>query len=70
MTTNVSVTDDSFLDTRAAAACLNVSENTLKNWRSQSKGPAYFRNEGMILYSVRDLNNYLDNSRVSTSEQR
>lgn len=67
--TNVNVTEDSFLDTRGAAACLNVSENTLKNWRSQSRGPAYFRNEGMILYAVSDLNKYLERNRVSTVEQ-
>lgn len=66
----INVTSDSLLDTRAAAACLNVSENTLKNWRAMGKGPAYFRNEGLIVYSVADLNNYLASKRVSTDDQK
>lgn len=69
MTHNINITEDALLDTRAAAACLNRSENTLKNWRTQGIGPAYYRNEGTVMYSVQDLNAYLESNRVSTADQ-
>lgn len=44
-----------------AAAAIGIDPGTLRNWRSQGRGPAYVRISGnKILYRVADLEAWLD----------
>lgn len=47
----------------AAAEYLGVSEQTLRNWRSQGRGPAYWR-LGRIFYVRTDLDRWARTRRV------
>jgi hypothetical protein len=56
VTTDVSpVTDDS-----GAAANLGVATGTLRNWRSQGRGPKYVRLGRRVLYRLKDLDAYTE----------
>ena len=59
------------LNEKAAAAYLNYKVNTLRVWRSQSKGPAFIRtseNGGGIRYLIKDLDAWQASNRVFTVE--
>jgi hypothetical protein len=56
------ITDTS--DTPGAAAILGISPGTLRNMRSQAKGPAYYRVGKRIVYRRADLNAFLSSCRV------
>ncbi|TAW19255.1 DNA-binding protein [Rhizobium ruizarguesonis] len=50
-----------------AAAYLRVTEVTLARWRGESKGPAYVKTGGRVLYRVSSLLAYLaESERKST----
>ena len=51
-------------DTPGAAAVLGISTGTLRNMRSQAKGPAYYRVGKRIVYRRADLNAFLSSCRV------
>jgi hypothetical protein len=51
-------------DTPGAAAVLGISPGTLRNMRSQAKGPAYYRVGKRIVYRRADLNAFLSSCRV------
>jgi excisionase family DNA binding protein len=44
--------------TTEAADLLGLSASTLEKWRSERKGPAYFKIGGKIFYRVEDLEQY------------
>lgn len=48
-----------FLGTRAAAEYTGIPFNTLKQWRSEGKGPRFFKPRGRALYDVRDLDEFI-----------
>jgi len=53
-----------------AAAVLNLSDKTLRNWRSLKKGPPYKRySAGCIRYDEADLMKWLDDSTVRPKSQ-
>jgi len=52
-----------FMTEREAAEMLRVHPGTLANWRWQSRGPAFYRLEGRVLYSKRDLTRYMNGAR-------
>jgi Helix-turn-helix domain len=52
-----------------AAEVLRVHPGTLANWRWLSKGPAFYRLEGKILYSKRDLTRYVSGTRCTAKVQ-
>lgn len=44
-----------------AAAAIGIDPGTLRNWRSQGRGPRYVRIGGnKVLYRVADLESWLD----------
>lgn len=61
--------DDVLLDTRRAAKFLSVHPGTMKDWRVRPRPgvrtPDFIRVGGMIRYSLRDLESYLAEGRVS-----
>lgn len=55
----------------AVAARLNVTEVTLKTWRSRGRGPAYYRGLGRrILYRQSDLDRYIESCRVEPGSRQ
>lgn len=54
------------LSTRQAAEILGVREETLRRWRSNKTGPAYYRMTKplRIYYLRKDLETYLQGERV------
>lgn len=52
------------LTTREAAAYLNVSEQTLRDWRSKKQGPRFIElgktPKAAVRYRMRDLNAFED----------
>jgi len=56
------VTPDGRVLDKAAAMVLGVTEGTLRNWRSQGKGPSHFR-LGRIWYRLCDLIEYIERQR-------
>lgn len=59
-------TEQERLSTREAAEILQVKEETLRRWRSNHTGPAYYRlsNPRRIYYLRKDLETYLQGERV------
>ena len=47
---------------------LRLRPTTLANWRSASRGPAYFRIEGTVRYRISDVEKWLKNRHVETLE--
>ena len=60
--------DQEMLTTVELARALKVSSRTLDNWRSESRGPAYFRVEGAVRYRVSDVKEWLGACFVRTLE--
>ena len=54
-----------FLTVHEAAEVLRVNPGTLDNWRWLGRGPAYYRIEGKILYSKRELIRYAKSARCT-----
>jgi excisionase family DNA binding protein len=54
-----------------AADYLGLPQNTLAQYRSQKKGPPYFKIEGhLVRYSVEDLEEWLEQQRVKVTDSR
>ena len=47
-----------------AAKFLSLSAQTLRNWRVQSRGPAYSRAGRAIRYDKRDLEEFMNQNKV------
>jgi hypothetical protein len=52
-----------FMTEHEAAEMLRVHPGTLANWRWLSKGPAFHKLEGKVLYSKRDLTRFANSAR-------
>ena len=57
-------------DERGAAARLGVATGTLRNWRSQDRGPVYCHLGRRIIYRVRDIDAYLEANAVDPEANR
>lgn len=51
---------DAVVDTYGAQQYIGASVGTLRNWRSQGRGPRYIRYGRAIRYRVSDLNKYVE----------
>ena len=58
---------EDYLNDVEAAKFLRLSPQTLRNWRVQSRGPAYIRAGRAIRYSSEDLKDYMDQNRVDNN---
>jgi hypothetical protein len=56
--------DDELWTPEETAAYLKVSEQTLANWRSAGRGPAYTRAEGGVRYWLSGVRLYLEERTV------
>jgi len=54
------------VSTGEAAAMFSVAGGTLQNWRSQKKGPKFFKVNRKILYRVEDLEKFFTSTPVLT----
>jgi len=54
-----------FLNDKEAARFLSLSPQTLRNWRTQSRGPAYIKAGRAIRYAIDDLRSFMDQNRIS-----
>jgi len=52
------------LNDRQAAQFFNVGLQTLRNWRSQRRGPSYHRLGRSIRYNQADLEAYLESRKI------
>ena len=55
-----------FMKEHEVAEKLGVSTGTLRNWRSQGVGPAFHKMPS-IRYSVKDVIEYIEKTRVETA---
>jgi helix-turn-helix protein len=55
---------------REGAEFLGIQYQTLKNWRAASQGPAFYRVGTKIVYSEKDLTEWMDARRVPTASDR
>ncbi len=60
----------SVVDERGAATLLGIAPTTLRNIRSQGRGPKYSRVGRRIVYRVRDVESYLDEHAVDPEADR
>ncbi len=57
------------VDTRRAAELIGMSRRTLEKWRSEGTGPPFLKLGRRVLYSVADLEEWIQSRRrYSTSE--
>ncbi len=62
--------DTRFLKPSQVAEILNVSVATLAAWRSQKRGPRFFRPSGrLVRYSLDDVRRFMEGSPVATADQ-
>lgn len=52
------------LNDRQAAGFLNVGLQTMRNWRTQRRGPDYHRLGRSIRYSESDLRKFLESRKI------
>ena len=52
------------VDENRAARFLGVAVQTLRNWRHQSRGPAYVKMGRSVRYQVDDLVDYLKKKKI------
>jgi transposase-like protein len=57
-------TRERFVADVEAARLIGVSPQTLRNWRSQRKGPPYSKRGHFVRYYVPDLFRYLEEYRI------
>lgn len=50
------------------AQTLNLSVQTLRNWRNQRKGPPYLKIGRSVRYSVEDLAKYIESKKIVPEE--
>ena len=46
------------------ALCVVATPGTLRVWRCQKRGPRYYKFGGKVVYSGKDLNDYIDSCAV------
>lgn len=56
------------LTEKEAAKYLNHSQDTLRRWRGESRGPAYIKELRSIRYLKKDLDTWINTSRTITAE--
>lgn len=57
------------LSTAEAAELYGIAKKTLENWRSEGRGPRFYREGRIILYRRKDLDQYLEGGLVRTADQ-
>ena len=58
---------NALLTTRELAQLIRISAPTLANWRIQSRGPSFLKVGGRVRYQQADVEQWLEQQRVTTS---
>ena len=58
---------ENFMNDREAAKFLRLSPQTLRNWRTQCRGPAYSKLGRAVRYSLDELRAFTDSNRVNNA---
>lgn len=58
---------DRGFDEKEAARRLGVSVQTLRNWRSMGRGPAYYKFGRAVRYADKDIAAYVAEHRIETA---
>lgn len=56
-----------FLNTSQAAKYINLSPQTLHNFRHLRRGPDYIKAGKKVLYDIQDLDGYLESRKIKLS---
>ena len=56
-----------FLNDVEAAEFLRLSPQTLRNWRTQCRGPVYIKAGRAIRYAMEDLRAFMEQNRVTNA---
>ncbi|HEC32598.1 MAG TPA: DNA-binding protein [Deltaproteobacteria bacterium] len=57
------------LNDREAARFLGLAPQTLRNWRSQGKGPSYVKIGNAVRYRMEDLEKYIQSRRINLEHE-
>jgi hypothetical protein len=64
-------THNDFLNTKDAAAFMNLSSATLETWRSRGRGPKYYQPGGRrVVYARKDLVDFINENASDLKEDR
>ncbi len=61
---------DQILNDVEAAKTLNVATQTLRNWRTARRGPAYLKLGRSVRYRVEDLQDYMEKCRIQPEPEQ
>lgn len=64
-----SVPHQEYLDENAAAFYCGTTAKTLQTYRSRGRGPVYIKDGGKVLYSRKDIDQYMEKRKVKIYEQ-
>jgi predicted site-specific integrase-resolvase len=62
--------ENKFLSPKEVSEIHGIPEKTLANWRSQGKGPAYYKLAGKVKYACVDIETWIETRRVLTADCR
>uniref|UniRef100_UPI004047F8A8 helix-turn-helix transcriptional regulator n=1 Tax=Yoonia sp. TaxID=2212373 RepID=UPI004047F8A8 len=57
---------DQFFDTAQASHHLGYSKSTLEWWRTEGRGPRFYKMSGRVRYRISDLNDWMESGLVET----
>jgi len=63
----MSFREETLMNDVQAAKFLRLSPQTLRNWRSQCRGPVYIRAGRAIRYAMADLRAFMEQNRVTNA---
>jgi hypothetical protein len=58
---------EDYLNDVEAAKFLRLSPQTLRNWRTQCRGPVYIKAGRAIRYAIEDLRAFMEQNRVKNA---
>ena len=61
--------ESSYVDERQVAQMLGITRAAVRKWRLERRGPAYYKVETSVRYSVADLRAYLETHKVRPDQQ-
>ena len=61
------IKEETFVNDVKAAKYLGLSPQTLRNWRTKSRGPAYSKAGRAIRYNLKDLRDFMEWNKVDNN---
>lgn len=60
---------ETFLDSKEAAHILKLSPQTLNNWRTQGRGPAFRKAGRKVIYARSDIDAWMDANKFNNTQE-